>query len=78
MPDKPRPPTDLRALRRRAERQLVFWIVFFLVVVGGAAIALVYGQGPAALGVLCLLGGAGLFGLLWLIISLIGRWAERE
>jgi hypothetical protein len=78
MPDKPRPPTDLRALRRRAERQLVFWILFFLVVVGGTAIALVYGQGAAALGVVCLLGGAGLFGLLWLIISLVERWAGRD
>jgi fucose permease len=70
-----RPPTDLRALQRRDQQVLAVWVVIFLVMVGGAVIALVYGWGAAALGVMCLLGGAGLFGLLWLIVSLIERWA---
>ncbi|HUX75185.1 MAG TPA: hypothetical protein VMY40_00935 [Anaerolineae bacterium] len=69
-------PTDLRARRRREQRRL-FWIAAaFLVVVGGVTIALVYGPPAAALGLVCLLAGAGLLGLLWLILLLIERLAE--
>lgn len=73
-----RPPTDLRAHRRRTDRDLALAVVIFLVGVGGAAIALVYGAGAAVLGLTCLLFGAGLFGFLWLILTLMERWADRE
>ena len=72
-----RPPTDYRATRRKSDRNLALAVVIFLVGVGGTAIALVYGGGAAALGLVCLLAGAGLFGLVWLILTLIGRWAEK-
>ncbi len=78
MPDKSNPPTNLRESRRQAERQLAWWVVFFLVVVGGLVISLIYGWQAALLGVACLMGGAALFSLLWLIVSLIGRWAGDE
>jgi len=78
MPDQPRPPTDLRALKRQSERRLALWVVFFLVVVGGIVIGLVYGWQATVLGVVCLLGGAALFGLVWLIMTLIERWAGRD
>lgn len=68
-------PTDVRAQRRREQRRL-FWIVaVFLVVVGGITIALVYGPPAAVLGLGCLLAGAGILGLLWLILLLIERLA---
>ena len=63
--------------RRKSDRNLALAVVIFLVGVGGTAIALVYGGGAAALGLVCLLAGAGLFGLVWLILTLIGRWAEK-
>ncbi len=54
------------------------WIVIAFLVIGGAiAIALVYGLPEATLGLACLLVGAGLLGLLWLILGLIERWAGR-
>jgi fatty acid desaturase len=69
-------PTDLRARRRREQRRL-FWIVaIFLVVVGSISIALAYGSSAVALGGTCLLAGAGLLGLLWLIMLLIERLAQ--
>jgi fatty acid desaturase len=69
-------PTDLRGRRRREQRRL-FWIVAtFLVVAGGIAIALVYGLPSAMLGLVCLLTGAGILGLLWLILLLIERLAQ--
>jgi hypothetical protein len=69
-------PTDLRGRRRREQKRL-FWIVAaFLVVAGGIAIALVYGLPSAMLGLVCLLTGAGILGLLWLILLLIERLAQ--
>ena len=78
MPDKPHPVTDLRALRRKDERRLIVIIAIFLVVVGGIVIGLVYGWQQAAMGGACLLVGAAVLGLLWLILSLVERWANRE
>jgi len=69
-------PTDPRAQRRREQRRLFWIVVAFLVVVGGVTIALVYGPPAAVLGLVCLLGGAGVLGLLWLILLLIERLAE--
>lgn len=76
MKGDPGKPTDLRARRRREQRRL-FWIVaVFLVVVGSIAIALAYDSSAAALGLVCLLAGAGVLGLLWLILLLIERLAR--
>jgi hypothetical protein len=76
MEDSSGKPTDLRAQRRREQRRL-FWIVaVFLVVGGGIAIAVVYSPAAAALGLPCLLTGAGVLGLLWLILYLLERLAK--
>jgi hypothetical protein len=72
-----RPPTDYRAFRRRNERNLALAVVIFLVGVGGMAIALVYGRGAALLGLTCLLAGSAMFGLVWLILTLMERWANK-
>jgi hypothetical protein len=74
-PTPNQPPTDYRALRRKTDRNLALAVVIFLVGVGGGLIALIYGGGAAVLGIVCLLFGAGLFGFLWLILTLMGRWA---
>jgi hypothetical protein len=73
---EPGKPTDLRA-RRASEQRRLFWIVVaFLTIVGGATIALVYGRSAAVLGLGCLLVGAGILGILWLILNVIERLAE--
>ena len=66
-------PTDRRAQRRREQRRLFWIVVAFLVVVGGIAIALVYGPQAAVLGLVCLLAGAGVLGLLWLLLTLMEK-----
>jgi Na+/proline symporter len=69
-------PIDMRQYRRREQRRL-FWIVAaFLVVVGGLAIGLVYGLQSVILGVICLLAGAAVLALLWLILLFMERLAE--
>ena len=76
MKDSTGRPTDPRAQRRREQRRL-FWIVLTFLVIGGAiTIALVYGLPAAVLGLVCLLAGAGVLILLWLILLLIERLAK--
>jgi len=67
---------DLRQQRRREQRRLLWAVIVFLVVGGTVTIALVYGLPAAALGLVCLLSGAGLLVLLWLIMLLIERLAK--
>ena len=67
---------DLRQQRRREQRRLLWAVIAFLVVGGTVTIALVYGVPAAALGLVCLLAGAGLLALLWLIMLLIERLAK--
>ena len=74
----PRPATDTRRMRRELDRRLLVFVVFFLVVVGSALIALSYGTSAALVGFGCLLAGAGLIGLLWWIFTLLGRWAGAD
>jgi hypothetical protein len=69
-------PTDRRAQRRREQRRLLWAVLIFLVVGGGFAIALAYGSRATILGVTCLLAGAAILGLLWLILLLIEHLAE--
>ncbi len=70
----PRPPTDLRKQRNELTRRLLWLVLFVLVVVGGILIAILYGAQAGVLAVACLLAGAGVIGLLWLVFSLIGKW----
>ncbi len=71
------PPTDTRADRRRLDRNLAWAVVIFLVGVGGALIALIYGRTAVFLGITCLAAGAAIFGLLWLVLTLMERWANK-
>ncbi len=72
LPDDLRPPTDMREDRRRAERALVAGVVIFLLVVGGLLIGLIYGWSALLTGLLCLVPGAALVIVLWLLL----RWLE--
>jgi hypothetical protein len=76
MKDEPGKPTNPRAQRRREQRR-IFWIAaVFLVVVGSAAIGVVYGARAVPLGLMCLAVGATTLGLLWLILTLIEKLAN--
>ncbi len=54
------------------------WAVVAVVILGGgAAIALAYGPRAVALGLACLVAGAGTLGVLWLILSLLERVSKE-
>lgn len=76
-PPANRPPTDYRRLRQRHDRNLLLAVIAFLLIVGGGLIYAIYGRGALFVGLACLLAGVGLLLLLWLIVTLIGWWAER-
>jgi hypothetical protein len=69
-------PTDVRGEQRRSERRLAIMVMVFLVIVGGGLIALIYGPVSGLSAVPCLLAGAGAIGLLFLLLELMGRWAD--
>ncbi len=79
---RPRPPADLPAHRRQTERRLVLGFFLLLLVVGGLLIAANYGWGGLAGGLVsivsCTLALLGLAGLLWLLLTWAGRWADGE
>jgi len=66
-------PTDMRAYRRQTERHLVIAIIVMFVLVGSLVIGLVYGWPAVFTGLLCLLPGAGVFLLLWIVLAVIER-----
>jgi hypothetical protein len=71
-----RPPTDYRRLRRQTERRLLYAVLAVLVLVGGGLITLIWGPGAGFSGLVCLLAGAGLIAVLWLLLTAIERWTE--
>lgn len=81
MPKDPDPleraPTNYRAQRRRDDRALFIAVIGVLLVVGGGLIYLIYGLGAFITGMTCLLVGAGVLTLLWLLMGLLERWANR-
>jgi len=76
MTEEPNEPTDRRSRRRREETILFFAAALFLVVVGSVAIGVAYGVPALPLGLACLTTGAGLMGLLWLILTLMDRLSD--
>lgn len=71
---EPRPPTDYRRYRRETERRLAIAVVLFLLLVGSGLIAIIYRPSAGILGFICLLGGVGIIGLLWILLTLIEGW----
>lgn len=76
MGEEPGRPSNPRRNRRREERRLLWAVILFLVVVGGLVIGAVYGLPAVLLGSACLLTGAGVLLVLWLILLLLERLSE--
>lgn len=63
--------------RRQGDKRTLVLVILTLVVVGGGLIALI--RGPAALvtGLPCLMGGAVLILLPWLLLTALEKWRDR-
>jgi hypothetical protein len=64
--------------RSQTQIRLILSGVLILAVVGGGLVWAIYGPGAALTAVSCLLVAGGLFGLLWLILSLLERWVKED
>jgi hypothetical protein len=74
--DEEHKPANPRERRRREQRRLLWVVAGFLVLAGGAAIALAYGRRAIVLGVTCLFAGAGTLALLWGLLTVVERWLD--
>ena len=62
----------------QTQTRLVLIGLLLLLGVGGGLVWWLYGGSAAAVAVACLLGGAGIFGVLWLILTLLELWVKDE
>jgi apolipoprotein N-acyltransferase len=73
--------TDMRKHRSRTDRNLLVGFFALAFIVGGALIWWLYGSGAAALGILCVAGGAVLAGIVMgLMVGLqwLSDWLDRR
>ncbi|MGD8488470.1 MAG: hypothetical protein PVJ23_10100 [Anaerolineae bacterium] len=70
--------SSLSQHRRQTQTRLIIGGLLILLIVGGGLVWAIYGRSAAVMAVLCLLVGAGLFGLLWLLLSLLEMWVNDD
>lgn len=63
--------------RRQTQARLLLVGALILLGIGGGLVWRIYGRTAAITAVACLAVGVGLFGLLWLIMTLLEWWAKR-
>ncbi len=68
---------DLRKYARQTNVQLMAGGLLLLFIVGDGLIYLIYGQGPAIMGLVCLLAGLAPLLLIWLALMLIDWVVKR-
>ena len=76
MRDKPKPPTNYRALSATTNRNLIIGFFVILFVAGVGLIGLFYGGGGVVGALACLLPAIGLVGLVALVITGLGKLSE--
>lgn len=64
--------------RRQTQTRLIVGGVLILLVVGGGLVWAIYGRAAALTAVSCLVAASAIFGLLWLILSLLERWVKED
>jgi hypothetical protein len=69
---------DARRFARSQEVRLVAGFFIILYLVGGPLIWYFYGAGAALLALLCMTGALLFFLALYGLVSLLGRWANRD
>ena len=68
---------DLRKYAQQTQTRLIIGGLLILFIIGDGLIYIIYGQGAALLGFLCLLAGLAPLGLIWLALTLVGWIVKR-
>jgi len=74
--DKPKPPTNSRAIRAITERNLIIGFIIIVFVAGLGLIGLFYGGGAVVGGVSCILLALALVGAVALVLAGLGKLSE--
>ncbi len=74
--NKPKPPTNYRAIRGVTERNLLIGFGIIVFTVGLGLIGLFYGGGAFLGGLSCVFLGAGLIGVIALVMIGLGKFSE--
>jgi len=69
---------DLRDYARQTNIRLLVGFILLLLLVGDGLIYLIYGQGAAVFGLLCILAGLSPLLLIYLVLVIIDRIANIE
>jgi hypothetical protein len=67
----------MRDYRRKGDQKYLILVLFTLIVVGGVLIALILGPTAFLTSLPCLLGGAGLILIPWLLLTAVEKWRDR-
>ncbi len=67
----------MRDYRRKSDQSYLIMVLLTLVVVGGALIAVILGPAALLTSLPCLLGGAGLILVPWLLFTAVEKWRDR-
>lgn len=70
--------SDLDRHRQQTYSRLIFGGFAILALLGGGLVWLLYGRTAALTTVACLLMAASLFGLLWLILTVLELWVRED
>lgn len=71
-------PTNTRRLRKETDRRLLILVLVMLVLVGGGLIAVIYSPTALLTALPCLLSGAGLILFLYLLLTGIEWWLDKQ
>ena len=78
-PPHAQPPTNMRELHRRTDRNLIIGGLVILFVIGGGLIWLLYGMEQALTAELCMGGLLALFGrMYWLVLKLLKALSDSD
>jgi hypothetical protein len=69
--------TNLRQYQKNENKRLLYVVIFVLVVVGGGLIGLIFGWEALLTSLPCLLGGALLILVPWLLLTLVEKWRDK-
>ena len=69
---------DLRKYAKGTNLRLIIGFVLLLLLVGDGLIYLIYGPGAAITGVLCILGGLAPLGLIYILLLVVEKVAQKS
>lgn len=72
--EKKQSPTNMRTYRQQTDKKLLYLVLFTLIVVGGGLIALIWGPASLLTALPCLMGGALLILIPWIILTALEKW----